>query len=623
MKNSIYPLILFFLSLSTTGFTQSPGLFHYQAVIRNADGSGVVNENVDIRFQLFNAETLGQQVFEEEFPNVNTGNYGVINLQIGKNGNIDLTKLNWAHENYFINIQMRQGLTPYVDISNVRTQLVSVPYALNSHRADTAAFAFSTAGSGGSSDGNLVNAVLAGDSLVLTVSNGAGGLSNFTLPLPTGGDKWGNQVVLHNRTLKGSGIINDSLGIADMGATQGQVLKWINGRWQPDVDLSSGSVITDNVSVEGDGSANNVIRIKNSGVTNSKVAQNAITTDKIANGEIEAQDLSDMGANNGDVLTYGAGGWNPQPSNAGGNSPWTQVGDNVFVNNGEVVGIGTDEPTSNLTVVGEIGLENYIGNAVTINSANYGPSGNILLQNHPPFGASYQSIEIIAGSGGSVDIGPGINMFGPDGSAVNLSPTYIGQFLGNAFVESSFHITGSGGGSAYVSNHGANGSINARMTNLLGYPNNGFVSVHDEFGIGQAGILVDETGQGKIFADIKNFRMDHPRNPNQEIWYACLEGPEAGAYERGTSQLQNGEVFISYSEHFQLVINPLTTTVTLTSHSTDTYGLAVVEKTEFGFRVKELKGGNGNFKFDWEVKGVRKGHEDYEPVRIKGSVTAE
>jgi hypothetical protein len=46
-------------------------------------------------------------------------------------------------------------------------------------------------------------------------------------------------------------------------------------------------------------------------------------------------------------------------------------------------------------------------------------------------------------------------------------------------------------------------------------------------------------------------------------------------------------------------------------------GLAVVEKTEKGFKVKELMKGKGNYQFDWEVKGVRKGYEDYKVVRDK------
>jgi hypothetical protein len=84
---------------------------------------------------------------------------------------------------------------------------------------------------------------------------------------------------------------------------------------------------------------------------------------------------------------------------------------------------------------------------------------------------------------------------------------------------------------------------------------------------------------------------------------------------RGTATLQNGEAFVPFPEHFRHVANPATMTATLTPMSADTYGLAVIDKTSGGIRVKELKGGTGNFSFDWEVKCVRAGYEDYEAVR--------
>ena len=43
----------------------------------------------------------------------------------------------------------------------------------------------------------------------------------------------------------------------------------------------------------------------------------------------------------------------------------------------------------------------------------------------------------------------------------------------------------------------------------------------------------------------------------------------------------------------------------------------MIEKTKEGFKVKELYGGTGNYSFDWEVKGVRKGFEDYQVIREK------
>lgn len=169
---------------------------------------------------------------------------------------------------------------------------------------------------------------------------------------------------------------------------------------------------------------------------------------------------------------------------------------------------------------------------------------------------------------------------------------------------------------------GANGDINAALTSPSGRPNDGYVTAHDPNGQIQAALIVNEDGTGTVFADTKNFRIPHPEQPGKEIWYCSVEGPEAAAYERGTAELTSGEAFIPYSDHFQLVINPETVTVILTPHSADTYGLAVVKKTQEGFYVRELRNGSGQFGFDWEVKGVRKGHENYRVIRDASEVLA-
>ena len=127
--------------------------------------------------------------------------------------------------------------------------------------------------------------------------------------------------------------------------------------------------------------------------------------------------------------------------------------------------------------------------------------------------------------------------------------------------------------------------------------------------------IVSFLSRNAMSAPVKNFNMEHPNDPSKRIWYACIEGPEAAAYERGTAELVNGEAFIPFSEHFELVINAETMTVNLTPNSAESLGLAVVEKTARGIRVKELYKGQGNYSFDWEAKAVRKGYEDYRVIR--------
>lgn len=149
------------------------------------------------------------------------------------------------------------------------------------------------------------------------------------------------------------------------------------------------------------------------------------------------------------------------------------------------------------------------------------------------------------------------------------------------------------------------------------------MGVFDAAGLERAAMYIRNTDNQsfiyahEITATIKNFKITNPEDPNREIWYACLEGPEAAIYERGTAMLLNGRAEVKLSEHFALMMSAGTMTVQVTPHSADTDGLAVVEKTLDGFIVKELRQGKGNFTFDWEVKAVRKGFEGYQVDRMR------
>ena len=115
----------------------------------------------------------------------------------------------------------------------------------------------------------------------------------------------------------------------------------------------------------------------------------------------------------------------------------------------------------------------------------------------------------------------------------------------------------------------------------------------------------------------KSFVMEYPGRPGKQIIYSSIEGPEAAAYSRGTVELVSGEAWVEFEDHFKVVINPETMTVQVTPLSAESKGLAVIEKGPDGFRIKELFGGVGNYKVDYFVQAVRKGYEDYQPVRNK------
>ncbi|MEM8711398.1 MAG: hypothetical protein AAGG01_10635 [Planctomycetota bacterium] len=125
------------------------------------------------------------------------------------------------------------------------------------------------------------------------------------------------------------------------------------------------------------------------------------------------------------------------------------------------------------------------------------------------------------------------------------------------------------------------------------------------------------TDQSSVFATVKNFRETNPRNPETDIVYACVEGPEAAAYLRGTAMLVDGYARIDFPTHFFDVALSEGMTVHVTPHSVASRGMAVVERANTHIVVRELMNGSGTYEFDWEVKAVRRGFENYEVIRPK------
>jgi hypothetical protein len=136
----------------------------------------------------------------------------------------------------------------------------------------------------------------------------------------------------------------------------------------------------------------------------------------------------------------------------------------------------------------------------------------------------------------------------------------------------------------------------------------------------EAGIEVDNLGRGVVFGDVKNFVEPHPLDASKEIVYASLEGPEAAMYTRGTGTLIDGKATIEVPEHFRLMAVENSMTVLITPLSIKSKGLAVTDKSlERGLVVEELMEGAGSYDFDWEIRCIRKGFEDYQVVRPKKS----
>ena len=179
-------------------------------------------------------------------------------------------------------------------------------------------------------------------------------------------------------------------------------------------------------------------------------------------------------------------------------------------------------------------------------------------------------------------------------------------------------MEGADGGMMWLHLLGPKDNRNVQLKFPVNLPDNGMVTVHDSEDTAQAGMYVDGDNNGVVFADVKSFRVPHPKMPGKDIWYACPEGPEAAAYIRGTARLIHGRAEVTYPEHYAAVASGPGVTVQVTPLSAASKGLAVVEKRADGFVARELMNGTGTYDFDYTVMAVRTAHEDFRVIRPAG-----
>jgi len=108
---------------------------------------------------------------------------------------------------------------------------------------------------------------------------------------------------------------------------------------------------------------------------------------------------------------------------------------------------------------------------------------------------------------------------------------------------------------------------------------------------------------GHLTATSKSFNIPHPIDDTKRLIYGCLEGPEYGAYNRGTVELDviPDRIPIELPEYWWKLVGE-DYTITLTPYGP--YNVWIDEKCEDGFFV--CTSASDNVKFDWIVTGGRK-----------------
>jgi hypothetical protein len=125
---SVIVLFLFVIVGSFELYAQVPFKFNYQAVVRDDQGEIVANEFVALRFTIHSETAYGAVVYQE-IQNVNTNEFGLVNVVIGDGAPIQgtMNTPSWAGLTKFLQVEINIG-NGYVDLGS--NQLNSVPYAL-------------------------------------------------------------------------------------------------------------------------------------------------------------------------------------------------------------------------------------------------------------------------------------------------------------------------------------------------------------------------------------------------------------------------------------------------------------------------------------------------------------
>ncbi|HOP03712.1 MAG TPA: putative metal-binding motif-containing protein, partial [Tenuifilaceae bacterium] len=123
-----YFTLLFSLLFSlTVAFAQAPSLFNYQAVVRDAAGVVLSNQEVVLKVSVIKGELTGEVVFEETHT-ITTSIEGVISVAIGSVNSDVFQSIDWGNSPYFLSVEVNGTMLG-------TTQILSVPYAFYANSA--------------------------------------------------------------------------------------------------------------------------------------------------------------------------------------------------------------------------------------------------------------------------------------------------------------------------------------------------------------------------------------------------------------------------------------------------------------------------------------------------------
>ncbi|HLK98140.1 MAG TPA: hypothetical protein VK364_10255, partial [Hymenobacter sp.] len=411
-------LSLFFAAaLPLTTLAQAPQALNYQAVARNSSGAVLANQTISVKLSVHTNIATGTVVYSETHSGVTTNPFGLFTLEVGTGvaSTGAFNTIDWANGAKFLKVEVDFG-TGFLDMGT--SQLLSVPYALFANSVQN--------------DNDQQTLSVSGNSLSISGGNAV------TLPVGSG-DNWGTQTAATNATLTGNGTTGTPLGIAQQGATSGQVLKWNGTTWTPSNDIGGGT---------GDNWGTQAV-VSNATLTGTGVTGSALG-------------LAQQGATTGQVLKWNGTAWTPsndtntdaQTLSVSGNTLTISGGNNVTLPTGTTYTAGSGIAITGNTIsatdnsaTNELQTISKTGSTITLSNGG----GTVTDSDGQTLSVSGSSLSISGGNsvtlptGTAYSAGSGIAISGTTISATDNSSTNEIQTL--AITGNQLTISGAGGNS--------------------------------------------------------------------------------------------------------------------------------------------------------------------------------
>ncbi len=128
-KFLLYIIILFTVFQQQIHAQSGLSGINYQAVARNANGTTLPNQSLQVRFTILSGSPAGNVQYQET-QDVTTNQLGLFTLQIGKGSPVSgtFTAVPWAQANQYLRVEVSTGGANFTELGT--SQLMSVPFSL-------------------------------------------------------------------------------------------------------------------------------------------------------------------------------------------------------------------------------------------------------------------------------------------------------------------------------------------------------------------------------------------------------------------------------------------------------------------------------------------------------------